>query len=507
MRDIFFIGIDAGTTSMKGILTDDEGNVHASAMEEYTIDMNGDQCEIEAEVYWEKTVAVVRALLAKSNVDKDSVKALSFSSQGETLIGVDHLGVPLRKAIVWLDNRSRQEALSIEKHFGLEEICYRTGQPQVQPLWPATRILWLKENEPNTFNKIRKFLLVEDYLIFKLTGKFVTEQTLVSSTLYYAIREKTWWYPMLDFLGITEKELPEVLPSATVIATVIDAAQQATGLSSSTMVVTGAYDHVAGALGAGNFSEGSVSETTGTAMAMVVTLDHVIPNFVINIPMQCHALAGKYLLLPYGQTAGLVLKWFKDEFCAEEIQALTKTHNAEDIYDRIIHQAENISPGSDGLIMLPHLMGSGSPEFNAHARGVFAGITAGMTKGHFIRAILESIACLMKRNLEVLKVSNIQVTEVRALGGGSKSKLWNQIKADMANIPIITVRGQETAALGAVILAATGTGFFASIESACQKMVKIGQTFFPDTKAHTAYQPVYARYVRLTHYLEKYWEV
>jgi xylulokinase len=310
---------------------------------------------------------------------------------------------------------------------------------------------------------------------------------------------------MLNFLGITADKLPTVFPSATVVGKVIAAAAGETGLSISTAIVTGAYDHVAGALGAGNYHEGAVSETTGTSMAMVVTLDKAIPNFVINIPMQCHAIEGRYLLLPYGQTAGFVLKWFKDEFCKEEIK-VSSDEGIEDVYDRITKLAENISPGADGLIMLPHLMGSGSPEFNAQAKGVFAGISAASTKGHFVRAILESIACMMKRNLDVLRISSIEVKEVKALGGGSKSPLWNQIKADVTNTPIITVQGQDTAALGAAILAATGAGFFTTIECACQKMVKLSRTFFPNADAHAQYQPVYGRYVNLTHHLEKFWQ-
>ena len=151
-------------------------------------------------------------------------------------------------------------------------------------------------------------------------------------------------------------------------------------------------------------------------------------------------------------------------------------------------------------------MGSGSPEFNARAKGVVTGISARTTKSHFIRAILESIACMMKRNLDLLKTSGISVKEIKALGGGSKSELWNQIKADVSNTPITTVQGQETAALGAALLAATGAGFFSSIESACKKMVRLNRTYVPDANRHQAYQPVYARYVNLTHALEKYWD-
>jgi xylulokinase len=370
----------------------------------------------------------------------------------------------------------------------------------VQPLWPATRILWLRNNEPEAFNHVHKFLLVEDYLLFRLTGKYVTEQTLVSSTLYYDIKEKTWWPEMLACLMITEAQLPQVYPSGTRIGKIQPSAVEETGLPASLQIVTGAYDHVAGALGSGNYKGGIVSETTGASMAMVVTLDNPVANFEMNIPMQCH-VDGKYLLLPYGQTAGLVLKWFKEEFCAEEI----KRADSADVYDLLTGQAQKVPPGSDGLIMLPHLMGSGSPEFNANAKGVFAGITAKTTKAHFIRAILESIASMIRRNLEMLKNAGITIREIRALGGGSKSKLWNQIKADMANVLIRTVQGQETAAIGAVILAATGAGFFPSVAVACESIVKLNQTFAPDVHVHNTYQQVYARYVKLSDGLEKNW--
>ena len=188
----------------------------------------------------------------------------------------------------------------------------RFGQQHASPGFESTT--------KDVFEKVNKFLLVEDYLIYRLTGKYVTEHTLVSSTLYYNIRSMAWWDPMLQYLGITKEKLPEVFPSGAVVGTTLDFVATETGLSPSTRIVTGAYDDVASALGAGNFTEGSVSETTGTAMAMVVTLDRAIPNYVINIPMQCHAIPGKYLLFPHGQTAGFVLKWFKEQFCEGELK-------------------------------------------------------------------------------------------------------------------------------------------------------------------------------------------
>jgi D-xylulose kinase len=500
----YFIGIDAGTTSIKGILADAEGNILSISSREYALEMDGDRCEIDPEVYWEATKFVIRNVLDSQKAVHSAIRGLSFASQGETVICVDQSGVPLRKAIVWLDNRSVVEANEIEKYFGTEQICRITGQPQVQPLWPATRIAWLRKNEPEVFSKTYKFLLVEDYLIYKLTGKFISEQTLVSSTLYYDIQKKKWWTEMLSYLNISEEKLPTVLPSGSLAGEITSQASHETGLPGNISIITGAYDHVAGALGAGNYKEGVISETTGTSMAMVVTLDNVIDNFSINLPMQCHAVPGKYLLLPYGQTAGLVLKWFKEQFCQLEIN-LASENSSLDVYDLLTAEAEKIPAGCNGLIMLPHLAGSGSPEFDANAKGVFAGITAQTTKAHFIRAILEAVACMIKRDLDMLYKSAIQVSEIKALGGGSKSTLWNQIKADMTGVDIKTVRGQETAALGAVILASTGCGEHNSIGGACDRMVSLNQTFTPDPLTMQTYLHVYQQYVKLTTTLERLW--
>lgn len=506
MKGNFFIGIDAGTTSVKGVLADDQGNILSASSQEYTLEMKGDRCELDADVYWQKTKSVISDIIRNSGVKREDIHALSFSSQGETLICMDSAGVPLRKAIVWLDNRSVKEARCIEKYFGRELICRKTGQPHVQALWPATRILWLREHEPALFQQVSKFLLVEDYLLFRCTGKYITEQTLVSSTLYYDIREKKWWMEMLEYLRITETKLPEVCPSGTVIGSLSETISSELGLSVRTQIVTGAYDHVAGALGAGNHSEGIITETTGSSMAMVVTLDRPIDNLSINIPQQCHALEGKYLLLPYGQTAGMVLKWFKEQFCREE-ENIAKGEPDGNVYKLLDARAEKIPPGSEGLIMLPHLSGSGSPEFDMAAKGVFAGITANMSKAHFLRAILESIACMVTRNVRMLQDAGIDVQEIRALGGGAKSNLWNQIKADVANVKIVTVQGQETAALGAAILAAAGSGFFSSIQGAAGRMVKLNRTFDPNTSTHNIYKQVFDRYVQLTESLKNFWQL
>jgi xylulokinase len=500
----YTIGVDVGTTSIKSVLIDNFGSVIASTMTEYTLDSGPhDTCEVSPDVYWSITCKVIRELLNRSEINSSLVKGIALSSQGETLIVVDRNGKPLRKAIVWLDNRSVNEAKEIERKFGIRMIMNITGQSEVVATWPATRILWLKKYEPEIFRKAFKYLLVEDYLMYKMTGKYHTEHSLVSSTLYFDISKKQWWQEMLEFIGISEAQLPQVNPSGFSIGTLTSEAAKETGLTINSQCVTGAYDHPAGAIGAGSIHPGDVTLTIGGSMAMCVSLDKPVYNLALKLPCQCHAVNGLYFLLPYGQTAGMVLKWFRDEFCGTERRKARK--KGLDAYDLMVEKAEKIAPGADGLIMLPHLMGAGSPEFNSEAKGVFAGIKMGMSKAHFTRAILESVVCMIHRNIELMKEQGIFVRDIHVLGGGSKSRLWVQILADMTGIPVKTLMISDNAATGAALLAGVGAGIFNNLNEACQISVKSQTLIEPDPLMYEPYKIVYDKYLQLYQSLEKFW--
>ncbi len=501
----YMIGIDAGTTSVKGILMDDAGQIVASAGEEYELETGGEICELDSEIYWKVTCRIVKKIINESGIDAEGIKGVAFSSQGETIIPLDNKGIPLRKAIVWLDNRSGKEAGEIREKFGSQHIMDITGQPEVLPLWPATRILWLKKHEPDLFSKVGKYLLVEDYLIFRMTGKYFTEHSLVSSTLYFDISQKKWWNEMLDFLEISAEQLPELSESGKPVGNLTEEASSATGLSTKTICVTGAYDHPAGAIGSGNINSGDVTLTIGASMAMCVAIDNPVKDLSIQLPCQCHSIGGLYFLLPYGQTAGMVLKWFKDEFCKQEIEEAEQ--KKADAYDLMIEQGKNVPPGSEGLLMLPHLMGTGSPEFNPKATGIFAGIKMGMGKGHFVRAIIEAVSLMIHHNLQTMRGKGIEVNVIHLLGGASKSNFWCQVLADVTGLPVITLENTETSVTGACLLAGTGSGIFKDLEIACAASVRKSSTFHPDIENHKLYKLIYKKYVHLYKSLEDFWKL
>ena len=460
------MGIDVGTTSIKAALFNEKLEQLYSANIDYTIESHNDIVEFDGEKYWE---------LIKEELDRISldIDALAIDTQCETLILTDEDGNPVRKAIVWLDNRAEEEAKIIEEHFGRKRVYEVTGQPEITATWPACKLLWVKRNEPEIWEKNKKVFLLEDYILYKMTGKFVTEKTLQSSTIYFDINKSLWWEEMLDFIGVDKAMLPELLDSGKYI-----------GDYNGIKVVTGAMDQVSGAIGAGVIKSGIISEMTGTTMVIFSPCDTVPPYDEKSI-VPCHYnYDGKYCVLSWSPTAGMALKWFKNVLC-ENFS-----------FEELDNLAENITPGCDGLTFLPYLCGSTMPKYNPKARGSFTGLTPEHTRGHFARSIMESVACMLKSNFDYL---NIDAQEIRAMGGGANSSLWCQMKADITGKTLVTLKNKETACLGAAILAGVGTGVFNSVDEACSS-VAVNKVYKP---SGADYSKAYKQYIETDNLLNR----
>ena len=483
---VYALALDAGTTSLKCTLFDASGRVAATHAEEYALEKPGpDQVEVDAETYWQSARRAIPAVLAASKVTAGDVRSVGVTSQGETLIVVDRDGRPLRKAIVWLDNRSRAEADTLGEALELDEVYRVTGQQEMVPTWTATRIEWLRRNEAEVFRKAHKYLLVGDYLVYRLTGRYATDRAMNPSTLYYDLTTDNWWPDMLQLLGIDDGQLPELVTSGEVVATLTASAAEETGLSRETLVTTAPLDQVAGTVGAGNLEPGVVTECTGAAMALCATLDRPMYDPRKRVGLYAHAIHGRFVLMPWVPTAGMVLRWFRDAF------------GGGTDYPGLIEEAAGVEPGAEGLTMLPHLCGAFGPEPDSNAKGAFLGVTLSHGRGHFVRAILESVACMVRENLDMLRGMGVPVREIRSLGGAARSDLWLQIKAAVCGQDLLVMDGEEATGLGTAMLSFVGNGTYRSLEEARANMVRVRREVAPDADAVKQYEEVFKRYLAL----------
>jgi len=497
------LAIDAGTTSVKAGLFSPDGRCFGVGRQEYQLETPAaDRAELDPEVYWLACLKTVRAALDQAGIQPEQVKALAVSSQGETTITLDSQGKVIYPALVWLDNRATDQAKFLAARFG-PEVYARTGIPEIVPTWPACKILWIRQNEPDVFDRAYKFLLVQDYLIYRLTGRIVTDGSISCTTLNYDLVKNAWWTDVQDAIGIRTAQLPEIVQPGTNVGSLTAEAASLLGLTTGTFVVTGGMDQSVGAIGAGNFRPGMVSETTGAALAIQATISNPLIDQSKVVPVYYHSVPGQYLFVPVCPTAGMALKWLRDAFFQDEIQ-LAEAGKV-DAYDRLTFLARSVPAGSDGLVMLPHLMGAFSPEPNLQARGSFTGFTLSHTRAHFVRALLEGVAFMLRRNLETIERTGIQILEIRSTGGGARSHLWNQIKADVCNRPVVTLANEETGLLGDAILAGVASGIFSSIEDGCNAMVRVKESLPPDGEVET-YAESYRRYCDLDRQLFDYFK-
>lgn len=499
------LGIDIGTTSLKAAVFDRSGAQKAVAVVEYSLlTPQPNIVEAPCGIYMDSIRKCMQIIAGQGAVNTRDITVVGFSVQGETLCLLDGNGQPLKNAIVWMDNRAGDQAEKLRAHFG-DELCYQvTGQVSFEACWPAAKLLWVREHEPELFAQIRHILLLEDYVIYQLTGRFVAEGSLLTSTEYWDIRTKKYWPEMLEFLGIDESVLPQIRESGELVGTILPEMAELLGISPAAQIATGCLDQAAGAIGVGNIRPGIFSENIGAALAICVPTAKLTYDPNRQMPVHYFATPDTYMMHTF-TTGGMCLRWFRDGFCQPEldVQQLTGV----DAYDLMGREAASVPPGADGLLMLPHLQGSMAPDVNLNAKGVFYGATLQHSKAHFVRSIMESLGYLICRNLEAIDAMGLEVKQIRTMGGGSKSDIWNQIKADITGKTLhVTYSSQDTACLGAAILAGKAAGVFESIEAAVDSMVRIKKTFVPDPANRAVYDRQYKKFKLLFRSLTELFE-
>ncbi|ADQ46908.1 xylulokinase [Caldicellulosiruptor kronotskyensis 2002] len=489
---MYFIGIDVGTSGTKTILTDSKGNILATATFEYPLyQPQIGWAEQNPEDWWDASVKGIKAVLEKSKVDPKEVKAVGLTGQMHGLVMLDKNYNVIRPSIIWCDQRTAKECDEITQKVGKERLIEITANPALTG-FTASKILWVKNNEPQNYEKVYKILLPKDYIRFKLTGEFATDVSDASGMQLLDIKNRCWSDEVLEKLEIDKDLLGKVYESPEVTGKVSRQASEITGLCEGTLVVAGGGDQAAGAVGNGIVKTGVISSTIGSSGVVFAHLDEFKIDPQGRVHTFCHAVPGKWHVMGVTQGAGLSLKWFRDNFAHIEKAAFEFIDK--DPYILMDQEAELANPGSDGLVFLPYLMGERTPILDPYAKGIFFGITAKHTRREFIRAVMEGVVFSLKNCLDILNEMGIEVKEVRVSGGGAKSKLWKQMQADIFEMDVWTLNSKEGPAFGAAILAAVGAGEYNKVEEACDVMIQKVESCNPNKDLFEVYRRTYKLY-------------
>ena len=480
----YYLTFDIGTTALKTALISDDGRVTAAYCVEYTLSTpRPTWAEMASEIYWEAAVDGTRAVLASSEVDPSAVVAVGFSSQGQSFVPIDARGNALAEVIVWMDDRAQEIAAPWQAEWlSREEFLRISGYPWLPAGLTVFKVAWLAQHHV-TAHRAWKFLCLPDYLIYRLTGETATDYITARMSGFYDLQSAGWEPRLVEAAGISSEQLPQVLSPGAVAGKLSVSAAATLGLSAGIAVCVGGNDQVVGAVGAGNVRPGIITETTGTALALIATTRRLLDDNRICVGR--HAVPELSYAMTYTNTAAIVLKWFRDLMAPGEA------------YPDFLAGIDDVPAGCDGLTMLPHFAGSGSPTYNESARGVFAGLTLAHTRAHFARAIMEACACVLQECLDPLNEQDATVTTVRSLGGAAHSDIWLQIKADLLGLPVERPACSDAASLGAAMLAAAGTGHFTNIVEAADAWYRPAQVFTPNKNRYPTYREVYRRYREL----------
>lgn len=483
---MYISSLDLGTTGCRTYIFDLAGTILASDYQEWeSYYPQPSFVEQDANSWWESIKKTTEGAIKKSGIDKSEIVSLSVTNQRETIVPVDKNGNPLHNALVWQDRRTTDQVDFIKSKIGIDKI-YRTTGLTIDPYFSATKILWFKDEKPEIYQKAHKFLLVSDYIIYKLTGKFYTDHSNASRTMLFDINNFKYSEDIASELELDLDKMPETIESGIEIGEIKN---DEILFDKKTLVVSGAGDQQSAALGVGVVSPGNVKLTTGTGSFMLAYLEK--PNFDPNkrVLCSCHAIPGVWVQEASIFTTGAFLRWFRDELGTEECRIATEQN--QDPYEIITEEAEQSPIGANMLLAIPHLVGAGAPHWNPYARGLIYGLSLGHKRRDIVRSILEGVAFEVRKNIEVFRELGIDPKELKLTGGGSRSDFWNQIYSDVLGITCVRNVIEEATSLGAAILAATGAGLFSDVVTAAENICKVDKKWIPDKDNQNVYSKIY----------------
>ena len=478
------LGIDIGTGGTRAVLIDVKGTVLATETADHPpfASLKPGWAEQDPDDWWRAAVIAIRKIVSK--FPADSIAAIGLTGQMHGSVLLDKSDRPLRPALLWCDQRTERQCGEITQKIGARKLIELVANPAITG-FTLPKLLWVRENEPKNWTRVKSILLPKDYIRFRLSGDRASDVADSSGTLLFDVRMRRWSREMIERFEIEIEKLPSVYESIEITGRVSKYAANETGLRKGTAIVAGAGDNAAGAIGMGMTRPGAVSCTIGTSGVVFAVSDTPRLDPKGRIHTMCHAIPGRWHNTGVTLAAGLSLKWFKQNFGGGKS------------YEDLDREADAIPAGSDGAIWLPYLMGERSPHMDPNARAAFVGLTASHTTSHLTRAIMEGVAFSLCDSLAIFKDTGVHVNSIRVGGGGAKSPLWPRIQADVYGQKVETLVADEGAAYGAGLLAGVGASVWKTVDEACKRTIRVEEKFVSDRKSVAILNKQYEKYRKL----------
>lgn len=457
----YFVGIDLGTSSVRAVAVDPDGNASAAGQCEYDIQKPElDRAEQDMDQLWEATVQAIRKMLAEKPEIRDEVRGIGFSGQMHGLVMVDREIRPVGNAIIWADQRSAEQIRHIYGTVPEEEFA-KVFENRLSTGFLLPSLVWVREKEPARYEKIYKVMLPKDYIRYRICGELGTDASDACSTGMWDMKARTWAFDILKKLDIPAEYLVESHESYEKAGTVTKECAERTGLKEGTFVAFGGGDSLMMELGNGMIRGGLMASTIGTACHLTCALDAPTYDPKLRTNTWCHGGEHLWSIMGAHLSGGVALKWLKNNILGAQS------------FDAMTALASEVPAGSEGLLFLPYLNGERTPHNDPNAKAVYLGMTLRHDKRHMIRSTMEGIVCSMKESYAIFRSLGIRGDRIIAAGGGAKSPLFRQIQADMYDCPIYINQGKEQASIGAAMTAAVGSGYYKDYEEACARMVHL----------------------------------
>ncbi len=477
---MLYIGVDLGTSAVKLLLMDEKGNIKNIVSKEYPLSFpKSGWSEQNPEDWYEKSVEGIKELV--DGFEKEQVAGISFGGQMHGLVTLDEKDQVIRPAILWNDSRSTKETDYFNEVIGKETLSKYTANIAFTG-FTAPKILWMKENEPEKFAKIKKIMLPKDYLAYRLSGAFCSDYSDASGMLLLDVEHKCWSKEMMELCGITEEQLPTLYESYDVVGTLKEEVAKELGLPATVKVIAGAGDNAAAAIGTGTVGEGNCNISLGTSGTIFISSK----QFKVDPHNALHSFAhadGHYHLMGCMLSAASCNKWWMEE--------ILKTTD----FDK--EQEEIVTLGENQVFYLPYLMGERSPHNDPKARATFIGMTMDTTREEMTQAVLEGVIFALRDSLEVARSLGIKIDRTKICGGGAKSLLWKKMVANILNLKVEVIESEQGPALGGAILAAVGCGEYEDVESAVRQFVTVVETIEPEQELVEKYEECYQKFKQI----------